>query len=260
MALNATELRLIERLIDKFVRPRILLLGYPELLVTEDIWQSRVSWDSLPKRDNSKELWIAHNRVTLGDTPMLESRGLYQALGCDVEISDALSWGGEDFVLDLNHPIKRSLRGRYDIIVDPGTLEHCFNIAQAFENVDALLTRGGFIYHQNAIAFPNYGFWSISPTAFFDFYDSKGYELGQPYCFGPVLDKHGFVPTLVPIDPFGENPPSPRIIGSYVFRKSDTPSLIPTWPLKTYPTQRCYTGKSRTPVLVDFLTKTGDRK
>ena len=137
--------------------------------------------DALPV-EKSRKIWADHGRGHLADHAMLEAKSLFSSFGADAFVSDAIAWGGEDFELDLNLTLGwwRSRRiGRFDIIVDPGTLEHCFNIARAFINLDMLLRPGGFIYHQDAIAFPNHGLWSISPTTFFDFYEPRGYELGS---------------------------------------------------------------------------------
>ena len=74
------------------------------------------------------------------------------------------------------------------------------------------------------IAFPNHGFWSISPTAFYDFYQSQGFKLGTSYAWRGVADSEGLVPRLRRIDPFkiGDDFPAP-CIGSFVFRKWNEP-------------------------------------
>ena len=71
-------------------------------------------------------------------------------------VIDAIKWGLEDHVVNLNEQLSfRHLftLGRFDLVVDPGTLEHCFDIAQAFDNVCSLLAEGGFVVHEAAIAF-----------------------------------------------------------------------------------------------------------
>ena len=183
---------------------------------------------------------------------MPETSATFRALGAEVTVSDAIAWGGEDIIVDLNAPLPRRLRGRYDVVVDPGTLEHCFNIAQAFENVDALLRPGGFVYHQDAFAFPNHGFWSISPTAFFDYYQSRGYELGVPYRFDGSFDDTGFIPRMKPISPFEADLTSPLpAIGIYTFRKTRATSKV----LSPWPIQRCYSSLSRDIALTEFLQR-----
>jgi SAM-dependent methyltransferase len=264
MAVNATELRIFSHLIGQLAAeipnpPRILLLGYPDVLATAASLRAvgiDLVWASLPKRptEEARQIWAQHGRPQLADEPMLEAKALFTAFGARPLVSDALKWGGEDVVLDLNQRIgwltARRL-GRFDLIIDPGTIEHCFNVAQAFMNIDQLLAPGGFVYHQTAIAFPNHGFWSISPTTFFDFYETAGYQLGRPKRWTAPSDAEGFVVILSDIHPFnptrGETTP---IIGSYVFRKHKTSARKVTH--ANFPTQRCYSALSRDVTLVDF--------
>ena len=152
--------------------------------------------------------------------------------------------------MDLNLPAPENMCGRFDIIIDPGTLEHCFNIAQAFDNIDRMLRVGGVVYHQNAIAFPNHGLWSISPTAYFDFYQPRDYLLGTPRKFGKVLDANGHDVMLEPIDPFEPiTAPLSTAIGSYWFQKTKHQSGA-----VSYPVQRYYSSRYSLNIpLVDFV-------
>jgi hypothetical protein len=67
--------------------------------------------------------------------------------------------------------------GQYDYVLDVGTLEHCFNIAQALVNMASLAKVGGFIFHENPFNWGNHGFYNLSPTLFHDFYTDNGFEL-----------------------------------------------------------------------------------
>lgn len=99
----------------------------------------------------------------------------------------------------------------------------------------------GVVYHQNAIVFPNHGLWSISPTAYFDFYQPRDYLLGTPYRFGKALDDNGFDVVLEPIDPFEPiTAPLSVVIGSYLFQKTK-----PHNSAISYPVQRCYLTRFR---------------
>ena len=158
VALNALELVIIDKLIARADgggrQPQLLFLGYPDALVDAATWLIEgMTFAQAPKRQNATQVWREHSRPHLAEEPMVETTALFRARGADVTVSDAISWGGEDIVLDLNRPVKRALRNAFDIIVDPGTLEHCFNIAQAFANVDAMLKTSGIVYHQAAAAF-----------------------------------------------------------------------------------------------------------
>jgi SAM-dependent methyltransferase len=264
MALNSTELRVLRDLIVRLAtengrRPRVLLLGYPDLFASDISLKAvgiDLSWDELPKRplEVSRKIWEDHGRPDLSDHLILDAPALITAFGGDAVVSDAIRWGGEDFVLDLNLAMGRvrSWRlGRFDLIIDPGTTEHCFNVAQAFDNIDRLLAPSGFIYHQAAIAFPNHGFWSISPTTFFDFYQSRGYQLGKPKRWNGGLDAEGFIIKFAELEPFTPITGLPcPIIATFAFRKRP---ILPPALRHSHPIQRCYSSLSRELELEEFL-------
>jgi hypothetical protein len=266
MALTTVELHILHHLLGEIgkAKPRLLFLGYPDLLCTEASATTArlpLDWSHLPKRDEASAIWRAHNRECI-DSPMLETKAVFGDWRAETTVIDAISSGLEDYVLDLNEQL--SLRQRYklgcfDLIVDPGTLEHCFNIAQAFANIASLLATGGFVYHNAAIAFPNHGFWSISPTAFFDYYEAMGFELGTPHRTCGALDSNGLLPRLKVIDPFemvvGES--HLPLIGYYAFRRNRSEPLHGIWRAKRrsakYPIQRIYTSRMRNIRTTNFL-------
>ncbi len=78
---------------------------------------------------------------------------------------------------DMNTIVPESLFGRYDAILDGGTLEHLFNVPQALENTVKMLKKGGTVIHllpmNNMV---NHGFYQFSPGLFFDFYAANGFK------------------------------------------------------------------------------------
>jgi hypothetical protein len=259
MALNAVEVAVCAALLDRLKpglgrRPRLLFLGNPDLLCTPDaLGCVGVNFgETVKTRSDGPSIWDQHGRKHLRDLPMLDARSAFTELGADVTISDAIAWGGEDLVLDLNQSIglfRRLRLGAFDLVVDPGTIEHCFNVAQAFDDIDRLLAPSGIVYHQAAAAFPNHGFWSISPTAFFDFYQSRGFELGTAYYWNGSVDPDGLVPRLQRADPF-----APKVGGStpqiacYTFRKRGNHRAP-----GRFPVQRCYSSLSREIATMNFV-------
>jgi len=113
---------------------------------------------------------------------------LIERLGASsVESFDYSNYEGATHVADLNEPI--ALNVRYDTIVDCGTLEHVFNVAQALKNVINLCKVGGQIIHiVPCNNFSNHGFWQFSPELFFALYS----------------DKNGFTDTKVFLHDVGE--------------------------------------------------------
>ena len=67
--------------------------------------------------------------------------------------------------------------GQYSTVIDAGTLEHIYNIPQAFMNCSSLCKPGGQILHiLPANNFCGHGFWQFSPELFFSLYSvENGY-------------------------------------------------------------------------------------
>jgi hypothetical protein len=119
-------------------------------------------------------------------------------LGADkVYVADVSAYEKPDFVMDLNLAIPPDLACRFDTILDAGTLEHVFDLPQALRNIAGMLRVGGSVAHfLPASNFIDHGFYSISPTLLYDFYQANGFEHlscylreGSPY----VYEKKGRV-------------------------------------------------------------------
>jgi hypothetical protein len=93
-----------------------------------------------------------------------------------VDSIDRSDYEGATCILDMNQPLP-AVGLRYDTVIDFGTLEHVYNIAQAFENVAELTKVGGQILHVlPANNFCGHGFWQMSPELFFTLYsEENGY-------------------------------------------------------------------------------------
>lgn len=79
------------------------------------------------------------------------------------------------FQFDLNERIPAHMHGRYDLVYDGGTTEHCFNVPQVLENVLLLLGEGGMIIHHSpSNNWYNHGFYQLSPTLYQDYYGANG--------------------------------------------------------------------------------------
>lgn len=79
-------------------------------------------------------------------------------------------------VLDLNRPLPEELWGRYSLVCDGGTIEHCFDVPEALANVVRLLRTGGLALHVSPLSgWIQHGFYQFSPNLFFDFYATNGF-------------------------------------------------------------------------------------
>jgi hypothetical protein len=108
------------------------------------------------------------------------AEAFFTVLGADrVASMDASSFEGATHIHDMNVPIDDSLKERFSVVFDGGTLEHVFNFPQALRNCMEMLTVGGtFIQHTPANNFMGHGFYQFSPELFYRvFGESNGFEV-----------------------------------------------------------------------------------
>jgi len=69
--------------------------------------------------------------------------------------------------LDLNLPL--DLNRRFEVVINHGTAEHIFNIAQVFRTIHDFTVPGGLMIHESPFTgWIDHGFYSLQPTLFFD--------------------------------------------------------------------------------------------
>lgn len=92
--------------------------------------------------------------------------------GSTLTCVDLFAHHGTEIVADLSVP--QDL-GKFDIVLDTGTIEHVANPAQAFINAASAVKVGGIVFHHLPITMVNHGYWNISPCWFTDFYGANGF-------------------------------------------------------------------------------------
>jgi SAM-dependent methyltransferase len=108
------------------------------------------------------------------------SDGLLRALGArQLDAIDVSAYEHASILADMNRPLPDSLHSRFTTVIDGGTLEHIFDVPQAFRNVAALLRVGGhFISVNGTNNFMGHGFYQFSPELFFRVLSAdNGFEL-----------------------------------------------------------------------------------
>jgi hypothetical protein len=79
--------------------------------------------------------------------------------------------------LDLQEPIAKEFHGKYDWIVDAGTLYCCFDISTVLENMMLMLKDNGTVFHMsNLVGHFGRGFYAFSPSFFNEFYEANGFQ------------------------------------------------------------------------------------
>ena len=103
---------------------------------------------------------------------------LFEMLG--FETVDSIDYYADErpsHVLDLNEPVPATMEGQYSLVYDGGTMEHCFDPPRVLRNAVLLAKPGGTVVHHVPMNnWVNHGFYQFSPTLFFDFYASCGFE------------------------------------------------------------------------------------
>lgn len=118
--------------------------------------------DVLARRFGARAGWMAE---PYAERLMTEVFGASQ-----VESIDNSGYEGATHVHDMNLPLPPGF-GAYDTVIDTGTLEHVFDVAQGLRNTVALCGEGGQILHVTpANNFCGHGFWQFSPELFFSLY------------------------------------------------------------------------------------------
>ena len=153
-------------------------LGYPDVLVDSEklvaLFGESVRRRLVVRSDSAQA--IAFHRLRDVDH-VVETKSLFAALGLQLDCIDVRAPRGVERIVDLNAPLPNDLVGSYRLVIDPGTIEHCFNIGQAMLNAARAMAVGGYIVHVNPLSMFNHGFYNLNPTFYYDFYGQNGFEL-----------------------------------------------------------------------------------
>lgn len=144
----------------------VLSLGYPDILATADECREIFGVAAVTT--------IEPNTLHTVKGALIETQALFNLLGTRFECVDVMQWRGIERIVDLNEPVDL---GQFDLVIDPGTTEHCFNIGQAMMNAANAVKVGGRIYHSPPMTMINHGFYNICPTMLQDFYAQNDWEI-----------------------------------------------------------------------------------
>jgi hypothetical protein len=174
MALNP----LMTLKVAKLLKPgdRIASMGYPDIVASEKLIVGLTEGKRpVVYREDSEAICKRHGIKPR--RPIPDAADFFALFGAKLDVFDIVQERGGEILCDLNDPLDRSHHAQYDFVLDVGTLEHCFNIAQAALNMGSLLKAGGTIFHENPFNWGNHGFYGLNPTWYGDFYGQPGFEL-----------------------------------------------------------------------------------
>ena len=170
MGLLAFEVGIIVDMVKDLPRPYdALSFGHPDILATPGELVPFLGTVLSP--DNAG---VIESRLGSPSGDIVgAARGVFSAVGAKLTVVDKRKVYGVDAVVDLNEPLPESYKRKYGLVIDPGTTEHCFNVAQALKNAAEAVSVGGYIYHMVPMASWNHGYWNFSPIAFMEFYSEE---------------------------------------------------------------------------------------
>lgn len=95
-----------------------------------------------------------------------------------LETLDYSAYEGASIVHDLNAPIPQSLAGRFDAVIEAGSLEHIFNFPVAISNLMRMAKVGGRVFLTTvANNFCGHGFYQFSPELIYRIFSPEnGFE------------------------------------------------------------------------------------
>lgn len=121
----------------------ILALGYPDMAVSDEDFRALVGFDKKGAKN---------------------THGLLATAGAVAfDVVDVIAHKGMERIVDLNEP--QAWPRRYELVINPGTLEHCFNIGLAWANAWAAVAPGGHLLQVCPASMLNHGFWNVCPVA-----------------------------------------------------------------------------------------------
>ena len=111
----------------------------------------------------------------------LNGKNLFKHLGYkSFLVLDVYDDTGVDIVWDLNNSdnLPRDYLNYFDLLIDPGTLQHVFDIRSCLDCIKKLTKINGYIYHISpGNNYIDHGFYQISPTLFQDYYYENQFKL-----------------------------------------------------------------------------------
>jgi len=157
---------------------KALCLGYPDCLVDYNTlvelhgnkFANKIPQDPLPD-----EIRAWHKKASL--PKIFDMLWILREQGFEPTIFDGVNHRGFEVIVDLNEPLAEEHKQQYDIVIDTGTLEHCFNVGTAFKNVCESLKQGGVFMSAAPISKLNHGYWNFCTLAHQDGFEWNGFEI-----------------------------------------------------------------------------------
>jgi hypothetical protein len=155
-----------------------------------------------------------------------------EALGArELQFMDSNPYEGADVIHDLNNPVPDSLKEKYDLVLDGGTLEHVFNFPIALKSVMEMVSVGGHaIFLAPTNNYPGHGFYQLSPELYYQaLSEENGYRVEQMLAIEDDLATSwilGRAPVALEAQRGAYEIPDPRLSGARVEFTTTRPAQL----------------------------------
>ena len=163
---------------DTKVKKKVLSLGHPDLLLDKDFLQTIYEdhiIEKIPEDKYHVDIRKLHNKEL--NFFIYDPYFIFEQHNYELYILDVKQHRGNEIIGDLNHEIDQQYYEYFDLILDGGTLEHCYNIAQAFKNVCQMIKVGGFSLHSNPVNRINHGYYNLNPLFYDHGFKNNGFSI-----------------------------------------------------------------------------------
>jgi hypothetical protein len=163
---------------DTKSKKKVLSLGHPDLLLDKDFLQTMYDDNFIEKIPEDKyhvDIRKLHNRDS--NFFIYDPYFIFEQYNYELYILDVKQHRGNEILVDLNYQIDQQYYEYFDLILDGGTLEHCYNISQAFKNVCQMIKVGGFSLHSNPVNRINHGYFNLNPLFYDHGFKNNGFDI-----------------------------------------------------------------------------------
>ena len=175
MAIGSLHIEWLSRLVDRdILRPGAAVLD----LGPQDIQVSREYLTAVARRRQADDrVTSLIDRIFDGTNVRADAQApFYEIFGagsyCSVDGFDPRA----TYLADLNIAVPDI--GQFDVVTNFGTVEHVFNIGEAFGSIHRLLRTGGVSLHaMPSFAFIDHGFYNVHPCFFFSLASANSYKI-----------------------------------------------------------------------------------
>ena len=190
MAIDASYFKYLRPVLRSLMstdRRRIACLSYPDILMSpEEIVSAFPEVEGMPLtvRPDSDKICRWHGLTD--QIEITETASLFDAIGFTADFFDVAKIRGSEIVVDLNESLDLKYQNDYDLVIDTGTLEHCFNVGNAIVNMCKLVRPNGILITQAPMSKMNHGFWNFSPCAYHNFFTQNRWKIYYIEAYGRI--------------------------------------------------------------------------